>query len=100
MSASSLRADALCFGNNVPNRALFADGIEKSYKHLSVKDTARLLFVKDNSEVTAMAAEREAWTLNGDTVEFAQNDGGTGTLPSESLIERSLSYAREMEKIV
>jgi len=81
-------------------REEIADGIERAYLHLSVKDTARLLFVKDSSDVTAMAAEREGWTIAGDKVVFAQSDGGAGVLPSESLIDRSLSYAREMEKIV
>jgi len=80
-------------------REKIAEGFESAYANLAVGEAARLLFLDDKDHVEALATERN-WVKVEDRFEFPTSGDEVAKLPSNELIQRSLHYAREMEKIV
>jgi len=82
-------------------REEIAGGFEKAYgdSGLPQAEAARLLFLQDPKEVTTIA-ETRGWKVVGSNYEFPAPEAASKTVPAPDLIERSLSYALELEKIV
>ena len=69
-----------------------ASCIEVSYPKISVAKAKALL--KEVPE------EREGWVVEGDTIVFEEEEEEVERIPARELIETSLHYASESEKIV
>ena len=82
-------------------REEIAGGFEKAYgdSDLPQGEAARLLFLQDPKEVNDIA-ETRGWKVVGDNYEFPAPEAASKTVPAPDLIERSLSYTLELEKIV
>ncbi|RUP46778.1 COP9 signalosome, partial [Jimgerdemannia flammicorona] len=75
---------------------------EKAYDALPLQDAATLLFFKSLEEVLNFANER-GWNVNPaeQKIYFATaNDDIKTEIPSEKIIKQTLTYARELERIV
>ena len=75
---------------------------EKAYESLSVKDCAELLFFKNGEkEISNFISNTErSWSVRENRVYFADSSKSQVRVPSKQLIESSLSYANELERIV
>ena len=83
-------------------RVDIANCSEKAYESLSSKDAQSLLFFQSESELSKFieSTERE-WELKKDgRVWFVSSGSQKVRVPSKKLIQSSLSYANELEKIV
>ena len=72
---------------------------EKAYHHLTLADARKMFMLKSDAEVQAYVAER-GWELQGGNVCFQPDAAAGCALPSIDLIANSLSYAKELERIV
>ena len=75
---------------------------EKAYESLSVKDCAELLFFKNGEkDISNFISNTErSWSVRENRVYFADSSKSQVRVPSKQLIESSLSYANELERIV
>ena len=83
-------------------REEIADCSEKAYDTITVSELQGLLMMKSTSEL-ADFAETRGWSINGGSVTFANMDEDASAvtkLPSTQLIQETLSYAKELERIV
>ena len=78
-----------------------ADCSEKAYSSISAADLQTLLMFSSREELTDFAAER-GWDVDGQSVTFArmEEEPLAAKLPSSKLIQETLSYAKELERIV
>lgn len=77
--------------------------IEAAYDDLSVADVMKLLHYtsSDSSKFQAFAtSEERAWTINGQKVLFKQGQQHNLELGASELINQSLVYAHEIERII
>ncbi|CAM0140487.1 unnamed protein product [Umbelopsis sp. WA50703] len=74
---------------------------EKAYEALPIQDAATLLFMKNMEEVLKFAQERN-WRVNPaeQKIYFANTDDEVTEIPQEQIIKQTLTYARELERIV
>ncbi|KAG9285824.1 hypothetical protein G9A89_013249 [Geosiphon pyriformis] len=74
---------------------------EKAYSSLPLADAATLLFFSGLQEVLNFASER-GWSVNPTEkkIYFTTKDDNKVEIPSNSIIQHSLNYARELEQIV
>ena len=76
-----------------------ADCCEKAYGSLPVKDAARILFLEDVADVE-LFVETRGWVIADGVVQFPAKAVADAKILSGTIIERSLTYARELERIV
>eukprot|EP00041_Stephanoeca_diplocostata_P004432 m.45056 g.45056 ORF g.45056 m.45056 type:complete len:269 (-) comp15111_c0_seq1:212-1018(-) len=78
-----------------------ADCCERAYDSLPKSAAMRLLLLEGN-DTTALAdfAALRKWGQNVDTITFPKTEADATTVEATRLIERSLGYATELEKIV
>ena len=82
-------------------REEIADCSEKAYASIGAADLQGLLMFASAKEL-ADFAEQRGWSVDGATVTFAKMDDETPAqkLPSTQLIQETLAYAKELERIV
>ena len=73
----------------------------KAYTTISAADLQGLLMISSHAELLEFIEQR-GWHIDGSTVSFASMDEEPTTqkLPSAQLIQQTLSYAKELERIV
>jgi 26S proteasome regulatory subunit N12 len=83
------------------HRNEIANCSEKAYEALPVQDAATLLFMKNMEEVLNFAQERN-WKVNPaeQKIYFTNTDDQVTEIPQEQIIKQTLTYARELERIV
>jgi 26S proteasome regulatory subunit N12 len=85
-------------------RESIGDATEVAYDVLSVKDAAAMLMYDTEQEfMEYVAEERKDWMVEGASIRFVngkENSVGAADIPSMKLIEQTLSYATELERIV
>lgn len=88
---------------NATVRDEIAACMERAYKHLNTNDAARLLSVKSGKELDEFANER-GWVKRGDGSAFVFREEtappNAKDIPSMQLINQTLLYAKELERIV
>ncbi|KAJ3216772.1 hypothetical protein HDU67_008949 [Dinochytrium kinnereticum] len=72
---------------------------EKAYTSLPLPDAATLLYFKTPSDVVPFAHER-GWTISEGKIIFTTTNTENVELPTSKLIRQTLTYARELERIV
>merc|ERR1719231_814649 len=82
-------------------REEIADCSEKAYASISAAELQKLLMLDSKAEL-AEFAEARGWDIEGANVTFAkmEEEPLTAKLPSSKLIQETLSYAKELERIV
>jgi 26S proteasome regulatory subunit N12 len=75
-----------------------------AHASLAAADAARLLMLGSEGELAAFCAE-QGWALKGGRVTFGAKEGGAGAVAAgppaaADLIDRCLTYAKELERIV
>jgi 26S proteasome regulatory subunit N12 len=83
-------------------RDAIADCMEVSYTSLTVQQAASIMKFDNTKELLEYVQEaREDWILQDDTLTFQPPaTSGAQDIPSMEWIQRSLTYATEMERIV
>ena len=85
-------------------RESIGNATEVAYDVLSVKDAAAMLMYDTEQEfMEYVAEERKDWMVEGASIRFVngkENSVGAADIPSMKLIEQTLSYATELERIV
>lgn len=73
---------------------------ERAYKQLSVSEAQRLMLFSSAKEALQYAEER-GWKVQGDVVHFdGQSQDGIKDVSAIELMNHTLTYARELERIV
>ncbi|KAL0477453.1 26S proteasome subunit Rpn12 [Acrasis kona] len=82
-------------------RKEIADCSEKAYKSLSTADAQKLLFFGSPQELQQFTKER-GWKVDGSSIKFEAEKDAIGTFheQAQDVIYKTLSYAKEMERIV
>ena len=82
-------------------RVDIANCSEKAYESLSTTDAQTLLFFNSEKELSTFIESTErTWVLKNGRVWFAASGSQQVRVPSKQLIQSSLSYANELERIV
>eukprot|EP00559_Dactyliosolen_fragilissimus_P008770 CAMPEP_0184855726 /NCGR_PEP_ID=MMETSP0580-20130426/869_1 /TAXON_ID=1118495 /ORGANISM="Dactyliosolen fragilissimus" /LENGTH=259 /DNA_ID=CAMNT_0027350303 /DNA_START=33 /DNA_END=812 /DNA_ORIENTATION=+ len=80
-----------------------ADCLEKSYKTMSINDAVGMMKFDSRDDFMEYVEEcRDDWIMEGEDIFFQPPETGSkaSDVPSMKLIEQSLSYATELERIV
>lgn len=78
-----------------------ADCSERAFNSLPVSEAIKLLQVGDVKQLQQYAEkEQRDWTIKGDTVVFGKPEVSKNEIPSKQLIQETLTYAKELERIV
>lgn len=77
-----------------------ADCIERAFNTLPVQEALKLLQVTGTDQLQAFVGDKRDWTINGQNVVFGKGEEAKNTIPSRQLIQESLTYAKELERIV
>jgi len=82
-------------------REEIADCSEKAYASIGAADLQSLLMLASAKELAEFADTR-GWSVEGTTVTFSkmETEAPAQKLPSSQLIQETLSYAKELERIV
>ena len=82
-------------------RKEIADCAEKAYKQLKVSDAQKLLFLDHPNAVSLYASQRK-WNVVGNVIEFNRSANVSGNYADNAneVIARTLSYAKELERII
>ncbi|KOO23497.1 26s proteasome non-ATPase regulatory subunit 8 [Chrysochromulina tobinii] len=82
-------------------REEIAECSEKAYTSIAASELQSMLMLT-SGEALAEFVEQRGWRLDGKTVAFskAEEEQPTQKLPSAQLIQETLSYAKELERIV
>jgi len=80
-------------------REEIAECSEKAYSSISSVDLQNLLMLGSSDELADFAQER-GWTIQAGTVTFGGADEKPQQLPSTQLIQETLAYAKELERII
>jgi 26S proteasome regulatory subunit N12 len=80
-------------------REEMANCAEKAYKTLSAEHACRMLMLASLSELSTYCEQRK-WDLSHGSITFQQSTEKPLELPSMRLIHETLSYAKELERIV
>ena len=76
--------------------------IERAYESVNVADAGKLLKL-GNVEEVELFCEKRGWSVREGQVSFGKEDQGKHCMdmvPSDSIIKRTLAYARELEQII
>jgi len=77
-----------------------ASCIEKAYERISFKESQRMMFFESPQQMTAYAEGRK-WKLGSDNVfHFSYEKKADDVIPSLTLAQQAIDYARELEMIV
>ncbi|KAL3285311.1 hypothetical protein HHI36_019420 [Cryptolaemus montrouzieri] len=77
-----------------------ANCVEKAYEKISLKMTARMLYLS-NEETARSFGVKKGWKLVGDFFHFTpEMEKTTEPIPSVELAEQAIEYAKELEMIV
>jgi len=76
-----------------------AECSEKAYASIELADLQTLLMLSSEAELREFA-ETRGWVIQGGSVTFGSTAEKTAQLPSQQLIQQTLSYAKELERIV
>ncbi|KAI8584560.1 hypothetical protein K450DRAFT_216909 [Umbelopsis ramanniana AG] len=103
-SRSKVKGEEFLFFYNIlidTIRHEIANCSEKAYEALPVQDAATLLFMKNMEDVLNFAQERN-WKVNPaeQKIYFTNTDDEVTVIPQEQIIKQTLTYARELERIV
>lgn len=81
-------------------RAEIVDCSERAFSSIAVEDAQRLLFLEgDTAAFEALVSER-GWTNTNGSFVFPDRSDHKANVPRQTLIENSLKYAVELERIV
>ena len=82
-------------------REEIAECSEKAYATISTSELQSLLMLT-SEQALAEFVEQRGWRIDGGQVVFAkvEDEQPTQKLPSAQLIQETLSYAKELERIV
>ncbi|RPA81626.1 hypothetical protein BJ508DRAFT_111582 [Ascobolus immersus RN42] len=72
---------------------------ERAYTSIPISNAKNLLFLESEGAVIEFARER-GWLVKDSRIWFPSEEGDKEVLNSESIIENTLGYARELETIV
>jgi len=75
-----------------------AECSEKAYKSLPLKDAQKILFLASTQELIEYAQKRN-WEI-GETLVFKTDQKAQVDIPADKLIFQTLTYAKELERIV
>ncbi|KAI9289870.1 cornichon protein-domain-containing protein [Umbelopsis sp. AD052] len=103
-SRSKVKGEEFLFFYNIlidTIRHEIANCSEKAYEALPVQDAATLLFMKNMEDVLNFAQERN-WKVNPaeQKIYFTNTDDEVTEIPQEQIIKQTLTYARELERIM
>lgn len=111
-AAARISAQSSCSGRPAPRRYFMdmlvdtvreeiAECSEKAYTSIAASELQSMLMLT-SGEALAEFVEQRGWRLDGKTVAFskAEEEQPTQKLPSAQLIQETLSYAKELERIV
>ena len=76
-----------------------AECSEKAYDSIALADLQTLLMLGSEAELREFA-ETRGWALQAGTVTFGGTAEKVAQLPAKEMIQQTLSYAKELEKIV
>lgn len=79
-------------------RDLIAECAENAYERIPLPEAQKLLLIEDNASFQKHIKER-GWVVKDNSVVF-QKAGSQGTLNGHLIVERTLGYATELERIV
>ena len=95
--SDSVRSVLLCLPDYCSDK--IAECSEKSYKHIPANDLATILFV--DIKQLALISEERGWKFQNGQVFFPDlHTDQSLDIPSQRLINESLSYAHELERII
>lgn len=77
-----------------------ADCSERAFNSLPIAEAIKLLQVRDAKHLQSFADEKRDWNISGSTVVFARPEVSKNEIPSRQLIQETLTYAKELERIV
>jgi 26S proteasome regulatory subunit N12 len=84
-------------------RKEIAECIEKAYERVSLKEAARILFLKDPKSVVDRAKSK-GWLIEGQDLVFITakkaREDSVSHIPSKELAAQAIEYAKELEMIV
>jgi len=81
-------------------RSQIAASIEKAYTSLRMSDAEKLLRLQSRAELLEFMKQRK-WLAKDDIIEFVHEDKSKKqTIPAMELIHQTLSYAKELERII
>eukprot|EP00026_Physarum_polycephalum_P011718 Phypoly_transcript_11959.p1 GENE.Phypoly_transcript_11959~~Phypoly_transcript_11959.p1 ORF type:complete len:266 (-),score=33.02 Phypoly_transcript_11959:84-881(-) len=81
-------------------RSEIADCSERAFQSLPVAEAVKLLQVKDQAQLLSFSQDKRDWTLSGSNVIFGKPEVSKNEIPSRQLIQETLTYAKELERIV
>eukprot|EP00826_Nyctotherus_ovalis_P039983 TRINITY_DN3887_c0_g1_i1.p1 TRINITY_DN3887_c0_g1~~TRINITY_DN3887_c0_g1_i1.p1 ORF type:complete len:189 (+),score=57.41 TRINITY_DN3887_c0_g1_i1:430-996(+) len=85
-----------------------ARSVEKAYRQLSVGEACKMFMVANAAELESFVNQQKqkglendvAWVLSKDFVHFEPTEKEKLTIPADTVINQSLGFAQELEKIV
>lgn len=80
-------------------RVRIAECCAKAYTSVSIAEAGELLMLHDKATLPLLASQH-SWTLEGNELRFPQDKDTSLDIPSARMIEQTLSYALELERIV
>eukprot|EP00123_Amoebidium_parasiticum_P019446 comp25645_c0_seq1/m.47016 comp25645_c0_seq1/g.47016 ORF comp25645_c0_seq1/g.47016 comp25645_c0_seq1/m.47016 type:complete len:265 (-) comp25645_c0_seq1:26-820(-) len=72
---------------------------EKAYDNIPVSELRKILFLEKDEDAMKIAQKR-GWKMSGGAFQFTAPPKATNEIPAAKLIAQTMSYARELEKIV
>lgn len=81
-------------------RKEIADCCQNAYASLSVADAAKLTYCDNEKAFAALAAQYPLWKFKGGNVVFPPKEAVKAELAAPTLIEHSLGYALQLERII
>jgi len=86
-------------------RDAIASCIEASYDKLALNEAVRMLFLENKEQVMAYVSKRPEWKLHATNKEYFVFDhqtraGDFDVIPCDSISEKLIEYAKELDKIV
>jgi len=76
-----------------------ADCIEKSFVTLPAADLKKVLFANDDATLKSIV-ESKGWILKNEKYSFYTPPPADKVIPSESLIKKTMTYAKDIERII
>ena len=85
-----------------------ARSAEKAYQHLSVRDALEVFMLDNETDLQTFVDKEKRngvengveWVVEGDVIKFLSDKQDQLMIPSEKMIQRSLQYAVDLERIV
>jgi hypothetical protein len=74
--------------------------VEKAYDALALPYAQKVLLVASQAALLEFARAQAGWAVQGDRLVFARAPDTRDLIPAVDLIQRTIGYAREAERIV